>query len=184
MNATAQKAAPLTPALENAVLQSAISVAMRHANEKFEAEKKENKVETKQEQPANVASNVSPISAAKMKSIVVRKDILGSVVVFDVDSHVKREDGEFIDYWDGKSTKVAPVDYYRKSTRPVEMDEAKKVMEQYMKANKLQQAHLRSRLEKNRFESESQGKAETVDINAFLDKLQDALIKTISSMRV
>jgi len=181
MNATAQKAAPLTPALENAILQSSLAIAMKHANEKFEAN---NKKEITVEQPTVQPANVAPIKQSKLKSVVVRKDILGTVVVFDVDSHVKREDGEFIDYWDGKSVKTAPVAYYKVSTRPVPSEEAAKIVEGYAKANKLSQVHMRQRLEKNRFESEAQGKAETVDINSFLDKLQEALIKTISSMRV
>lgn len=166
MNHASTQAAPLSRVQESGVLQNSLQAAI-----------------LKSTQEAAKQAPTAP-SATKLTSVVVRRDLLGAVVVFDVDSHKKTEDGEFINYWDGKSMKTAPIAYYKVSTRPMPAEEATKVVEQFAKANKLQQVHMRMRLEKNKIERDSEGKAAGVDVNEFLDRFQSAVNKLIAEMRV
>lgn len=123
-------------------------------------------------------TNVAPINAAKLKAVVVRRDLLGSTLVFDVDSHVKTPEGEFIDYFDGKGMKTAPIQYYHVA-KPVTADIAAKTVEGYAKTMKLAQVHIRQRLVKNLVNRDEQGNGNTVDIDNFKAKLLAAITKAI-----
>jgi hypothetical protein len=161
------QAQPMTKMQESNVVHGAIAHALAKASKAAEMQ--------------NNASASTP-TQGKMKSIVVRKDRLGNFVVFDIDTHAKNEQGEFIDAWDGKSVKSAPIDYYKIATKPVSTEESAKVSSDYAKAFKLTHVHVRQRLEKNKIHGDNEGKANTVDIEDFKTRLKAAIIKAIDDM--
>lgn len=163
MNAQ-QHAVPMTKSQEQQAVQGAMQQAILKAS--TEAANK------------SAQTNVSPINAGKLKAVVVRRDLLGATLVFDVDSHVKNETGEFIDYFDGKSVKTAPIQYYHVA-KPVSSDEAAKFVENYAKHMKVSQVQLRQRLIKNLVNRADDGSVQKEDLEQWKQKLIQALTKTI-----
>lgn len=188
--------------MKNQAMQHAIAKAHKTAEEKNPVSLDHNKRESDR-QPAEVkhvqevadkalqvaaqalhdgVNNVSSISPETPR-IVVRKGLRGELYAFFVDSE-DRQAGkiELLDVSAKKTEKeLVDVSFYKQATKPVETDDEKDtVVKAVSKALNVPRVITRARLVKEgSLGRDDEGKTSTIDIEAFKDKLINALVKAI-----
>jgi hypothetical protein len=127
-------------------------------------------------------SNVSSIDA-DIPRIVVRQDVRGKQYVFFVDSEDRAAGTiEMFDVSTGKAEKeTVKVEFYKQATKPVEnVKEKDKAVEAVIKTFGVSRVIVRARLVKEgSLQQDEEGKANTVDVAAWKQRLIAAVTKAI-----
>ena len=113
--------------------------------------------------------------------IVLRRDLLNNKYIFLVDSHNRSTNTiSFLDGKKGSKPVEAPIQFYH-NTLPIESeDERKALVNFYTKETGAKTVHLRQRLVKSSvLERDEDGKGNTVDVDAYKQKLIAAITKAI-----
>lgn len=131
---------------------------------------------------APAPSNVEQMDA-DIPRIVVREGLRGEKLVFFVDSETPDGTIEMYDTSSGKAEKeVVKVLFYKQATGPIkDIKEKDKVVSAVVKAFNFPRVILRERLvkETSRIQQDDSGKAATVDLNSYKEKLIAAITKAI-----
>lgn len=126
-------------------------------------------------------NNVTNIDA-DIPRIVVRQGLRGELYVFFVDSEDRAAGTiELFDVAAGKAEKeVVKVEFYKQATRPVDGPEKDKAIKAVTKTFNVSRVISRSRLVKEgSLGRDDEGKANTVDVDAFKQRLIEAVTKAI-----
>ena len=128
------------------------------------------------------ANNVEQMDA-DIPRIVVREGLRGEKLVFFVDSETPQGTIEMYDTASPKAEKeVVKVLFYKQATGPIkDVKEKDKVVSAVVKAFNFPRIILRERLvkENSKIQQDDNGKANTVDLNDYKEKLIAAITKAI-----
>lgn len=129
------------------------------------------------------ASNVTPIDKNQMVAIVPRVGILGEQLAF-LPNTVNYDKGT-IEYWNmkkGQKPQVAPLEFYKVSKPVDDKSVAAHISGAFAKEFGHQHILSRERLVKRTVGRDTEGNANTVDIENFKSRLKAAIIKAIDDM--